>query len=82
MSKKTENPEIGTLQGEHAPIEIPQKQKESSERMKVLSKKISSAIREADNEIDGEFTLNEVIQVLSQNLNAYNAHALKNEWKS
>ena len=74
--KKAEN----NKPDENPVLNISQKQIESSKRMQVLSKNISDAIKKSNDEIDGEFTMMEIIYVMNQNVNAYAKHNLKNEW--
>jgi hypothetical protein len=62
-------------------VQIPKKQLDSSKRMQILSKHISKAIRDANDEIEGDFTISEVIHVLNNNLSAYVSHGLKSEWE-
>lgn len=38
------------------------------------------AIKKADEEIEGGFTILEVIHVMNQNINVYVKHGLKTEW--
>lgn len=57
-----------------------EKQIASSKRMQLLSKKVSEAIKQADEEIEGEFTLLEIIHVMNQNVAVYCRHGLKQEY--
>lgn len=59
---------------------ISESQIKSSKRMQILSKHISEAIRNANEEIEDEFTLIEVVHVFNQNANTYVRHGLKQEW--
>jgi hypothetical protein len=77
--------DFGTRQGEipsQKPdeVKIPQSQLDSSKRMKTLSQHISKAIRDANEEIEGDFTISEVIHVFNNNVSAYILHGLKSEW--
>lgn len=71
---------MSKINEENPEIKIPEEQIKSSKRMSILSKHVSEAIKKADKEIEGEFTLMEVIHVMNQNSITYIRHGLKNEW--
>ena len=70
----------GDMGSENLETKVSEKQIASSKRMQVLSSKVSEAIKQADEETEGEFTMTEIQFVMTKTANMYGTHCLKNEW--